>query len=244
VNNLILCEGKTDAILLSYYLERVYGWKYSAKSPIKNLDIKGGSNQSIYWYKKSSNYLLIFGVGGKDNFGNVIQKYIEPMMKNYNSADNFKKIAIMSDKDNLSISEIEEKQCQYFNGMICDIKNGEWKTNKFEDNFGNDVRIAVLSIIIPLEKQGALETILLDSIGEDANDHIIVEKCKCFIEDIQEDAVKYIYSERLALKARLSTVFAVISPEKVFDFLDEIMKNVAWEKSEGLNTCFIHLGEL
>lgn len=33
MNKLILCEGKTDAILLSYYLEKVAGWKYTTKSP-------------------------------------------------------------------------------------------------------------------------------------------------------------------------------------------------------------------
>ena len=33
MNKVILCEGGTDAILLSYYLERMAGWKYSKKPP-------------------------------------------------------------------------------------------------------------------------------------------------------------------------------------------------------------------
>lgn len=31
MNKLILCEGATDAILLSYYLERTAGWKFVRK---------------------------------------------------------------------------------------------------------------------------------------------------------------------------------------------------------------------
>lgn len=33
MNNLILCEGETDAILLSYYLQRTCGWSFVKKSP-------------------------------------------------------------------------------------------------------------------------------------------------------------------------------------------------------------------
>ena len=33
MNKLILCEGETDAILLSYYLGRTCGWRYVKNSP-------------------------------------------------------------------------------------------------------------------------------------------------------------------------------------------------------------------
>ena len=33
MNKLILCEGATDAILLSYYLERTAGWKFFREPP-------------------------------------------------------------------------------------------------------------------------------------------------------------------------------------------------------------------
>ena len=67
MNSLILCEGPTDAILLSYYLERVAGWHFSKKPPA-GLEIKSSDrNESVNWYKRGSDYLLICGVGGKDN---------------------------------------------------------------------------------------------------------------------------------------------------------------------------------
>ena len=39
MNKVILCEGETDAILLSYYLGKVAGWKYNRKGP-ENLNIQ------------------------------------------------------------------------------------------------------------------------------------------------------------------------------------------------------------
>lgn len=76
MNKLILCEGKTDAILLSYYLGRVANWKFAKKGP-SGLKIQSPSNnESINWYKKDEDYLLICGVGGKDNFGNFFAQRI------------------------------------------------------------------------------------------------------------------------------------------------------------------------
>ena len=73
MNKLILCEGTTDAILLSYYLERIAGWKYSRKAP-PNLDIKAlNGTETVNWYRKDDNYLLISAVGGKDNFRHFLQ---------------------------------------------------------------------------------------------------------------------------------------------------------------------------
>ena len=70
MNKLILCEGKTDAILLSYYLRKVAGWKFVKKGPSGLTIQQSNDNESICWYKKDDDYLLICGVGGKDNFGN------------------------------------------------------------------------------------------------------------------------------------------------------------------------------
>ena len=39
MNKIILCEGQTDAILLSYYLGKVSGWEFCRKPP-KNIAIK------------------------------------------------------------------------------------------------------------------------------------------------------------------------------------------------------------
>lgn len=42
MNKIILCEGETDAILLSYYLGKVSGWNFCRKPPV-NIAIKTDS---------------------------------------------------------------------------------------------------------------------------------------------------------------------------------------------------------
>ena len=77
MNSLILCEGATDAILLSYYLKKVSGWTYTAKAP-DGLNIRSTrGNESVNWYKRGNDYLLICGVGGKDNFIGFFHQSLE-----------------------------------------------------------------------------------------------------------------------------------------------------------------------
>ena len=71
MRSIIICEGSTDAILLSYYLNKVSGWEFCKKAP-EHLDIKQNEfDQSINWYKRDDDRLLICGVGGKDKISSL-----------------------------------------------------------------------------------------------------------------------------------------------------------------------------
>ncbi|MCM1131382.1 MAG: hypothetical protein NC310_07775 [Roseburia sp.] len=85
---------------------------------------------------------------------------------------------------------------------------------------------------------------LLQSISEKDDDKVIVDKSLNFVEDIKDDASKYLKNKRLILKAKLGTVFAIMSPQKVFSFIDEIIKSVEWEKSEKILNTFEHFKDL
>lgn len=76
MNKIILCEGQTDAILLSYYLGKVSGWEFCRKPP-KNIAIKEdtfsrlsfGKNKTGFHPiegKKVSGACQYFLVGGSD----------------------------------------------------------------------------------------------------------------------------------------------------------------------------------
>ena len=64
MNKIILCEGETDAVLLSYYLGKVSGWKFCKKAPA-NIAIRPAFDQSANWYENGDDRLLICAVGGK-----------------------------------------------------------------------------------------------------------------------------------------------------------------------------------
>lgn len=238
MNRLILCEGKTDALLLGYYLMKVAGWEHEKRGP-KGLDIKASEhNEIVSWYKKADEYLMICAVGGKDNFDRFFSRDIQRAILNASNGDPFPKVVLVTDRDDRKIEDIEQNIANKLSPFFVGTKNREWISNNYKDSFGMEKQIETLLIIIPAEHQGALETVMLDAISEDPYDKNIVDKCKAFVERIRPEAERYIATDRLQQKANLSTVWAVQSPEKAFDFINEQIKAVHWEKSETLRRCF------
>ena len=238
MNRLILCEGKTDAILLGYYLMKTDGWALERKPP-SGLDIKAQEqNENVVWYKKGNEKLMICAVGGKDNFGQFFSRYIQRPIFNASNGDPFPRIALITDRDDRNIEEIERDIAEQLSPFFDGTKNREWIINRYLDSFGMEKEIKTLLLVIPAEHQGALENVMLDAISEDPYDQNIVDKCTSFVAAIRPEANRYIATDRLQLKANLSTVWAIQSPEKAFDFIDAQIKSVQWEKYETLNQCF------
>lgn len=235
MNKLILCEGVTDAYFLSYYLEKTAGWKFCKKPP-KNLTIKTSNlNESVNWYERDQDYLLICGVGGKDNFANFFRNKIEKPLLTTNA---FNKIAFVTDRDDRTTDAIVSELTSSIENLSFDMENNKWKRNDYIDDFKISNYFELLLVIIPSEHQGALETIMLDAICEDPYDKNIVDKVDYFVKQMRFDASKYIKSDRLQLKAKLSVTWAIQSPEKVFSTLDELIRSVKWDTYDSLKECF------
>lgn len=146
MNKLILCEGETDAILLSYFLKKVANWEFCRKGP-KNLDIqKYNDNESINWYRKGEDYLLICAVGGKDNFGNFFNTRIKTPLVTVNA---FGKIAIITDHDDREVDEISQLLLVAMGKFFTDIQNRVWSNNSYQDAFGMEKTIKLLLLVIP-----------------------------------------------------------------------------------------------
>ena len=243
--NLILCEGKTDAIFLSYFLEQVCGWthKFPKEDIPKEFTIKPNTKkgESAEWYHKADDFLLICGVGGKDNFGSFIKSKIVPAMIDGNV---FSKIAIVTDRDDREESSI----CQSFQGMLKPIvsivANNVWTDNQYANSFGQEKVVDFLLLIIPSDKEGALETTLMDAIAETECDRVIVEGSTEFVASIAPVASRYIGKSRLKLKACLGVIWSIQSPKKIFAFIDEQIRSVKWEDSELISECFDKLREI
>lgn len=238
MNRVLLCEGVTDAILLSYYLEKVSGWKY-CKGP-KNLEIKTKNrNESVNWYRKGEEYLLICGVGGKNNFA----KFFETRIKNpIFMSDAFQKIVFVTDRDERADSEIINEL--YTEDMLKNLEDRRWRNNIYRNAYEMEKMLEVLLVVIPKESQGALETVMLEAIAEDPYDRNIIEKVDDFMQQMSKEAEKYLSTERLQLKAKFGVTWAVQFPEKVFSRIDEQIRNVEWEKSELLKRIFRELEEI
>lgn len=241
MSSLILCEGLTDAAFLSCYLERVSGWKYSGKSP-ENLDIKEKEhNESVEWYQKDDENLLICGVGGKDNLGSFFNSRIYPPLVRVNA---FGKIVFITDRDDRTVDEIEKALVESVEGCITSLCDREWRSNVYVDGYGLEHCVDVLLLVIPKAYAGALESIMLESIAEDPYDKNIVDKAAVFAQQMRFEADKYIKSSRLQLKAQLGITWAVQSPDRTFKTISQRIKSVQWEKYDVLRECFAMLSDI
>ena len=235
MNRVILCEGKTDAILLGYYLRKIAGWEHTTSTP-SDLKIRAHKkNENVAWYKRDNEWLMICAVGGKDNFGKFFSRDIRKAIINANA---FSRVVVIADRDEREIEEIEYNVCGELSPFFSAVKNRQWNTCGYTDGFGMEKTLESMLLVIPTDQQGALETVMLSAISEDPYDKNIVEQCSSFVEGIKDEADRYITTERLLVKAKLSTVWAIQSPQKVFEFIDEQIKAVEWEKYEVLRECF------
>ncbi|MGL4521804.1 MAG: DUF3226 domain-containing protein [Bacilli bacterium] len=238
MKKLILCEGKTDAILLGYYLIQTTDWKYCRKLPKGfQMQVDNQKGETIQCYQQDSTYLFICSVGGKDKFGTFFNQKIAHALVD---ADEFESIAIMVDRDDLE----EETIIQDFKSklpLISHIENNKWIENSYQNSFDESKRLKFLLIIIPNEKCGALEHLLLEAMSENEQDACIIERNKRYIEEITPIAKQYLSKRRLKIKAVLGVTWAIQSPEKVFSVIDEQIRSVKWEESAVLKECFSQL---
>lgn len=85
---------------------------------------------------------------------------------------------------------------------------------------------------------------MFSAISENPYDKNIVEKVPNFVKQVRKEADKYIFSNRLQLKANLGVTWAIQHPEKVFSLIDEQIRSVRWEEYVTLKECFGMLYEI
>ena len=244
MKSLILCEGETDAILLSYYLPRTCGWNFVKKSPPGvNLKADRVHGESANWYRRGGDDLLICAVGSKDRVRCFFDEKIAPPLKS-SSGTVFSKIALMVDHDDEAEVEIVRRIQKELPIVAQNAEQNAWVTHEYENGYHETQQLDFLLLIIPKDREGALETLLLDAISEDPYDKNIVDRSKVFVDGIAPEAGRYLGKRRLVLKAYLGVTWAVQSPQKVFQFIDAQLRDTPWEQSEILRETFEKLLEI
>lgn len=245
MTRILLCEGETDLILISYYLEKTKGWKYTGNPKGLRLNFTEQDNKAACNYRNDSgDELLICAVGGKDNFGNFFNENLNKPIMRSTAGETDYRIALVTDRDDIIIQDIELSISEQLSPIVDNIENNVWKTNKINADLGAKVTIEFLLLVIPKENTGALETMLMEALSEDEYDANIIEKCGNFITDIKPDADRYIHENRLQLKAQLGVAFSIFNPEKTFSLFKERLVSVKWEDSPILAKCFEKLVEI
>ncbi|MBQ6783916.1 MAG: hypothetical protein IJP63_07940 [Acholeplasmatales bacterium] len=249
MNSLILCEGKSDAIIISYLMIKKYGFEYNAdkefnKNMTPKIDEKG--DVSVNWYTRSNgDNLMICGVGGFNNISKFFDKYISSIqLADYNDEKIFSKILIVCDRDNNTSEKIEDAVNNNIEKIEVNFKNSIWNRVDYNSDFNVKKSFNSYLLIIPTSEEGALEEVVLKALAENDDSSCIVKSSISFVDNIREDASKYLNKKRYISKAKVGVTFAVMFPEKLFNFIDEILKSIEWDKYKSMIQSFDVLAEI
>lgn len=247
MKNIIFCEGKTDAILLSYYLGKVAGWEFDNKLTRKTgLPIRNNENEEVNVYTKADSELIIWAVGGVNNLDYSISSILEAT-KVLEKEKSYKKLIILMDRDQAEDDSriLEKIKANIANQEIhlSRLSNNEWSTCNYINEFEEENVIEILPIIIPFDKQGALETFLMDAICDFGEEEAsIVNKSKEFISSF--NLINYLKNQRLKLKGELAVTLGTMFPEKTFTPIDSMLKQINWEEYRTIQEGFSKLEEI
>jgi len=256
MKRIILCEGKTDAILISYFLERKFGWSYIKWSRIKKnmknwFQINQG-NEVLNWYnhpKKPNQELAIWGVGGIEQIPVKLGHVINRTRSERNPINRFERIVLFFDRDQRDETEcvelIEKWTTTSDLELIRNLQLGQW--SDFKTNLrkipAESYKLNVLPITLPPDSEGNLETFLIKSIKSHSDeDRQLVDEANNFINLLPDEP--YLNKRRFRHKACLGAILSVMLPDWGFSRLHERLTRIQWENIESVLSVYKKLKEL
>lgn len=252
MKRIILCEGKTDAFLIGYFLKRKLGWLFTTKDIVK-LPVQK-NNEVLYWYRhqnklKSNQELAIWGVGGIKQIGSKLQQIIDRNRKERNVENRFEKIVIFFDRDQRSQNDCLNMIKTWLNKNNLKSNNrlklGQWVQASMQLNVVpiQNYNINLLPIVLPPDSPGTLETFLINALKKHSKtDNHLVNTTQKFIQSLPKDP--YLNKQRLPDKACMGTILSVISPDWIFFEISNRLEQVEWEQLEDFLTTYIKLQHL
>lgn len=100
------------------------------------------------------------------------------------------------------------------------------KTFTYKNDIEDKLDIDIGLIVLLIESKGAIETFLLEVLSENEEEKQLIEQVREFIRNIKSE--KYLQKRREKVKSELSVTFALISPDKVFTPLHNLLCEVNW----------------
>lgn len=223
---LILCEGDTDRLLISAYLEKINNWKHIKKSKESPFP-----NEDILWFKNEYKELGIWAANGND-FSSALSSVIS-----FESIEHhIEKIVIITDYDeDDSKEERVKKLFDFLNSKIKVLDDNisainrinKWSTLKLKDGFGEEHYIDLFYLVVPLDAPGALETFMLDGIssiyteGNEVKNQVIG-----FVENFKSN--NYLKKKRDKIKAELGIGISIFNPGRSAYMISEIIHGYDW----------------
>lgn len=229
---LILVEGVSDAQLISYYLQNVYGWKHKRENilGIEPLD----EHEHIESLSKNGNQVVLCGVGGNGKFA----RFVEQHRINYIVIEkDISSLVVVTDRDEASDAKIKNQINAALN--LISVESDCWKENAIQDSFGQAKSIYTYLLIIPANEKGALERVIIDALNDIPEETALIQEVGLFIDVLKAGLVPDLNQINNANKATVGTFFSVRYPKKALRSFGVFISKIDWSKSASLNQLFL-----
>lgn len=243
--SVVLCEGITDQILISYYLEKTLGYRYINTDKYRKLLTVNIEGLKGNWYKDNDdNALLMIAVNGSDF--SLALKMLFKYNSNVTKNEMFRKICVITDNDDKyavkRITQIQSVVDGCTDAKIV-LQPVVWNNIEMKSGFGEVAEISILFLLQPEEGYGNIETFILDMLSEaNREDKEVIIKAKEFIRSVTSK--KYLVTRGDKNKGELAAFFAVVSPRRVFSKIDDLLKEIPWNKYTKYNEQYNELGKI
>lgn len=237
---IVICEGKTDRILIGKYLTKKYDLH-------NRNDLKDTFDFRIKYvndfYQKDDINIFVVEAHSSTEL-NACMKYFRDMMK-FLEDDCIDKIVIVTDHDDKHAVGFCQNVKEVFNIRLSGkekLKIGHVYNIeiKISDNINS---CQLMYLIIPEINEGALETFLVEVLAN-VNNQFIIDGIKKFLDSVENmEHRSYLKTRGQRTKALLSMLLSAMYPERnniPFNFLDEI----DWTAKEKFNQFFDRVGNM
>ena len=153
-------------------------------------------------------------------------------------------IMVVTDRDEDSISKIGRTINSLFENVS--YRAGVWKCNVVEDSFGQQKRVDTYHLIVPADKKGALENVIIDALKDIPEEKELLDEVIQFVDSLKARLVPELNQINKANKASVGTFFSVRNPKDAMRSFGTFISKIDWSKSESLKNLFLpfmYLGE-
>jgi hypothetical protein len=246
----VICEGKTDAILVGYFLIKVCGWFYSKRVFLPLPFDK--QNEVLNWFTrpdKAGSELVVWGAGGITRVSEKVSAIIERSRDERRVDDRFSHVVVLIDRDNRTANECQTLISTWFRTaglqFAGDVRLDQWTATSaaLRKTPAELHRVQALSIVLPPMGPGCLEIFLAEALRSNGDpDRPIVDACERLV--AATPAEPYLQEARFRPKATIGAALSIMSPDWVFGDLDEKLTAVAWEEIEMAHNAYARLADL
>lgn len=221
----VICEGKTDAVIVNHIMTSI-GFKYDKRIEM-GFKLKLEKQQETDYLKKDDKLLGIWSVAGFNNIKKAVEN-IQEINKEI-TEEPVDVLVILIDRDFKEINDLEKEVQSYFENSIT-LKNNCWSDYFYQDSFGRNEKIKILLKIIPTDKFGALETLLINALKTDKETIGIGEAVEKFIDELKiELKPTRLEKERNVIKSKLGCFVNILDPERTFKDIIKVFDEIKWQ---------------